>query len=71
MPSIEEDGNAVLHNKMVTTTGTDATEVNEVLTVELTASDDGVCVTEVFYTAQPSTNKRFHTFFTFYLVLLL
>jgi len=49
--SIEEDGNAVLHNKRVTVTGTGATEVNQVLTVELTASDDGICVTEVFDTA--------------------
>lgn len=52
MPSIEEDGNAVLHNNMVvTTTCTDATEVNEVLIGELTASDDGIYVTEVFDTA--------------------
>lgn len=49
--SIAEDGNAVLQNKRVTVTGTDATEVNQVLTVELTASDDGICVTEVFDTA--------------------
>jgi hypothetical protein len=49
--SIAEDGNAVLHNKRVTVTGTDATEVDAVLTVELTASDDGICVTEVFDTA--------------------
>ncbi len=49
--SIEEDGNAVLHNKRVTITDTDATEVNKVLTVELTATDDGICVTEVFDTA--------------------
>ncbi len=49
--SIQEDGNAVLHNKKVTVTGTDATQVNTVLTVELTASDDGICVTEVFDTA--------------------
>ena len=49
--SIEEDGNAGLHNKRVTITGTDATEFNQVLTVELTASDDGICVTEVFDTA--------------------
>ena len=49
--SIKEDGNAVLHNNRVTVTGTDATEVNAVLTVELTASDDGICVTEEFDTA--------------------
>jgi hypothetical protein len=49
--SIEEDGNAVLHNNRVTVTGTDATEVEQVQTVELTASDDGICVTEVFDTA--------------------
>jgi hypothetical protein len=49
--SIEEDGDAVLHNNRVTVTGTDATEVDQVLTVELTASDDGICVTEVFDTA--------------------
>jgi hypothetical protein len=49
--SIEEDGNAVLRNKRVTVTDTDATEVNAVQTVELTASDDGVCVSDVFDTA--------------------
>ncbi len=49
--SIEEDGNAILHNKRVTVTGTDATEVKAALAVELTASDDGICVTEVFDTA--------------------
>jgi hypothetical protein len=49
--SIAEDGNAVLQNKRVTLTGTDATEVTAVQTVELTASDDGICVTEVFDTA--------------------
>jgi hypothetical protein len=49
--SLEEDGNAVLRNKRVTVTDTDATEVNAVQTVELTASDDGVCVSDVFDTA--------------------
>ena len=52
MTSIEEDGNAVLQNKRVIVTGTDATKVNGALTVELTASDDGICVTEVFDTAE-------------------
>jgi hypothetical protein len=49
--SIAEDGEAALHNKRVTLTGTDATEIIAVQTVELTASDDGICVTEVFDTA--------------------
>jgi hypothetical protein len=49
--SIAEDGKAALHNKRVTLTDTDATEVIAVQTVELTASDDGICVTEVFDTA--------------------
>jgi hypothetical protein len=52
IPSIKEDGNAVLQDKRVIVTGTDATEVNAALTVELTASDEGICVTEVFDTAE-------------------
>ena len=50
--SIKEDGKAVLQNKRVIVTGTDATEVNAALTAKLTASNDHVCVTEVFDTAE-------------------
>lgn len=50
--SIEEDGNAVLRNHRVTVTGTDATEIDAVQTVELTVTDDGdICVSDVFDTA--------------------
>ena len=42
----------MLQAKRVIVTGTDATEVNAALTVELTASDEGICVTEVFDTAE-------------------
>ncbi|MDQ3885103.1 MAG: hypothetical protein M3239_06630 [Thermoproteota archaeon] len=52
IPSIKEDGNAVLQDKRVIVTGTDASEVNAALTVELAASDEGICVTEVFDTAE-------------------
>ena len=50
--SLKEDGNAVLQNKRVIVTGTDATEVNAALTAKLTASHDRICVTEVFDTAE-------------------
>lgn len=56
--SITEDGESQMATNRVTVLDTDATSVSQVMTVELTASDAGTCVTDVFDESHKSKGPK-------------
>lgn len=56
--SITEDGELQMATNRVTVLDTDATSVSRVMTVELTASDEGTCVTDVFDESDKSKDPQ-------------